>query len=76
MHGFLFFFRKLAIKQHDFLMWCGLSEEKKSNFLKLLLWDFPGSLVVKTPPSSAGDVGLILVGELRSYMPPDLKTKI
>ena len=40
-------------------MWCGLSEEKKSNFLKLLLWDFPGGSVVKNLPASAGDTGSI-----------------
>ena len=56
-------------------MWCGLSEEKKSNFLKLLLWDFPGSLVVKTSPSNAGGVASILIWELRSYMPPGHRTK-
>ena len=76
MGFFCFVFRKLALKQHDFLMWCGLSEEKKSSFLKLLLWDSPGSLVVKTSPSNAGNVGLTLVGELRSYVPPGHKTKI
>ena len=33
--------------------------------------DFPGGPVVENPPSNAGDVGLILVGELRSHMPKD-----
>ena len=48
------------------------------NELKVeLLWlqsqvgDFPGGLVVKNPPSSAGDVGLIPGWELRSLMPQD-----
>ena len=48
------------------------------NELKVeLLWlqsqvgDFPGGLVVKNPPSSAGDVGSILAGGLRSHIPWD-----
>ena len=31
--------------------------------------DFLGGPVVKNPPSNAGDVGSILVGELRFHMP-------
>ena len=31
--------------------------------------DFPDSPVVKNPPSNAGDVGSILVEELKSHMP-------
>ena len=31
--------------------------------------DSLGGSVVKKPPSNAGDIGFILVGELRSHMP-------
>ena len=31
----------------------------KSDFEKYITWDFPGSPVVKNPPSNAEDVGLI-----------------
>ena len=37
--------------------------------------DIPNGPVVKISPSSAGGVGSILVGELRSYMPYGQKTK-
>ena len=30
--------------------------------------DFPGGAMVKNPPSSAGDLGLISDGEVRSHM--------
>ena len=36
---------------------------------KLLYWEFPGGPVVKNPPYTAGDMGSILVRELRSHMP-------
>ena len=36
---------------------------------KCPVWDFPGSQVVKNPPSNARDTGSIPVGELRSHMP-------
>ena len=36
---------------------------------KAKAWEFPAGPVVKNPPSSAGDVGSSLVGELRSRMP-------
>ena len=36
-------------------------------------WDFPGSLMIKTLPSSAGGAGLIPGQELRSHMPHDQK---
>ena len=35
------------------------SPVEKMNSLKTSLRDFPGGLVVKNPPCSAGDVGLI-----------------
>ena len=31
-------------------------------------WDFPLGLVVKNPPSNAGDTGLSLVRKLRSHV--------
>ena len=37
--------------------------------------DFPSGPVVKTPPSNAGGMGSILVGEQRSYLPWDLAKK-
>ena len=42
--------------------------------LKVYLWDFPGSPVVKTPPSNAVRAGRVvrvqsLVKELRVHMP-------
>ena len=40
---------------------CILKAEKSGNFL--------GGLVVKNPPSNAGDMGLIPIKELRSCMP-------
>ena len=36
-------------------------------------WDFPGSLMIKTLPSSAGGAGLIPGQESRSHMPHDQK---
>ena len=40
--------------------------------LKLhFLWDFPGGPVVKNPPASIGDMGLILVQELGPHMLQD-----
>lgn len=41
---------------------------------KELSGNFPGGLVVKIPPSNAGDRGLILDGELISHMPGTIKT--
>ena len=37
--------------------------------------DFPGSPMFKTWPSNAGDSGSILVGKVRSHMPPGHKTQ-
>ena len=40
--------------------------------LKSFIWeDFPGAPVVKNPPSNAGDVGSVPVGDLRSHIPWD-----
>ena len=36
-------------------------------------WDFPGSLMIKTLPSSTGGAGLIPGQESRSHMPHDQK---
>lgn len=37
--------------------------------------DIPGCPVIKTLPSDAGSAGSVFVGELRSLMPHDQKTK-
>ena len=47
--------------------------DEKSNtwvfvFKKIMKWGFPGGSVIKNPPASAGDIGLI-PGWQKSHMP-------
>ena len=44
-------------------------EDTKKRKKKIFFRDFPGGPVVKSLPSSAGDMDSILVGELKSHKP-------